>query len=280
MQIKPRVVFSGVLIHLSFLFAGCVSVDYRGEAKRIARASGLNSEYIAVNSFPLATWSRFIAPVTSIRVYIEGDGFAWRSRQHPSDDPTPHQPTGLRLAAADPQANVLYLARPCQFIATPLPGVCEEKWWTSDRFAPPVIDAMNEGINLITRRYPSVKLDVVGYSGGGNIAALLASRPTDVQSLRTVAGNLDVDWVNRLHDVTPMPNALSAIHSARQLHKLPQLHFSGGADEIVPAGVARRFKQAVGGRCVRVKVVEGMAHGSDWGAIWSQLLREEMPGCQ
>ncbi|WP_366518925.1 hypothetical protein [unidentified bacterial endosymbiont] len=127
MQIKPRVVFSGVLIHLSFLFAGCVSVVYRGEAKRIARASGLNSEYIAVNSFPLATWSRFIAPVTSIRVYIEGDGFAWRSRQHPSDDPTPHQPTGLRLTAADPQANVLYLARPCQFIATPFPGVCEEK---------------------------------------------------------------------------------------------------------------------------------------------------------
>jgi poly(3-hydroxybutyrate) depolymerase len=87
---------------------------------------------------------------------------------------------------------------------------------------------------------------MVGYSGGGNIAALLAARRHDIQSLRTVAGNLDVAWVNTLHNVTPMPNAISAMDSAVKLRTLPQIHYSGDADKTVPVDVARHFQQAVG----------------------------------
>jgi len=65
-----------------------------------------------------------------------------------------------------------------------------------------------------------------------------------VHSLRTVAGNLDVAWVNQLHDVTPMPGALSAINYAARIRSLAQIHFSGAADNTVPATVARRFQQA------------------------------------
>lgn len=279
MQIKGKELFAGILISLSFLFAGCVSVDSRTEAARIASAAGLNSENIPTRSFVIATWGRFTPPVKSMRVYIEGDGFAWKSRTQPSDDPTPHLPTGLKLAAADPEQNVLYLARPCQFIGPPLPATCQVNWWTNDRFSAVVIDAMNEALDVFVSRYPGVKLDMVGYSGGGNIAALLAARRHDVQSLRTVAGNLDVAWVNTLHNVTPMPNAISAIDSAVELRTLPQIHYSGDADKTVPVDVARRFQQAVGGNCVRVEVVSGMTHSSDWAAIWPQLLKNPLPGC-
>jgi pimeloyl-ACP methyl ester carboxylesterase len=142
-----------------------------------------------------------------------------------------------------------------------------------------VIDAMNEALDVFVSRYPGVKLDMVGYSGGGNIAALLAARRHDIQSLRTVAGNLDVAWVNTLHNVTPMPNAISAMDSAVKLRTLPQIHYSGDADKTVPVDVARRFQQAVGGNCVRVEVVSGMTHSSDWAAIWPQLLKSTLPGC-
>lgn len=279
MQIKGNALLAGILISLSFLFAGCASVDPRTEANQIASAAGLNSENIPTHSFVIATWGRFTPPVNSIRVYIEGDGFAWKSRTQPSDDPTPHLPTGLKLAAADPGQNVLYLARPCQFIGPPLPATCQVNWWTNDRFSAGVIDAMNEALEVFVSRYPGVKLDVVGYSGGGNIAALLAARRNDVRSLRTVAGNLDVAWVNTLHHVTPMPNAISAIDRAAELRALPQIHFSGDADKTVPADVAQRFRQAVGGKCVRVDVVSGMTHSADWAAIWPQLLKNTLPKC-
>lgn len=264
------------LINLSFLLIGCVSADPRQQANEIAARSGLLSKNLQTEPFLIATWSRIVPPVNSLRVYIEGDGFAWKSRTQASDDPTPRNPTGLMLAAADKSDNVLYLARPCQFIGPPLPVSCSVSWWTNKRFSPEVIDAMDNVLSQVVTRYPGVKLELVGYSGGGNIAALLAARRSDVHSLRTVAGNLDVAYVNALHHVTAMPDAVNAIDSASALRTLPQIHFSGDADKTVPPTVARRFQRAVGGHCTQVDVVSGMAHGSDWAAIWPQLLAKAL----
>ncbi|WP_435926951.1 alpha/beta fold hydrolase [Dryocola sp. BD613] len=213
-----------------------------------------------------------------LRVYIEGDGFAWKSRTRPSDDPTPRNPVGLMLAAADPSDNVLYLARPCQFTAVPLPAVCTPAWWTDKRFSPSVIESMDGALSQVMQRYPGAKIELVGYSGGGNIAALLAARRSDVSSLRTVAGNLDVAYVNTLHRVSAMPEAVNAIGIAPQLAAMPQIHFSGGADDIVPPAVAERFQRAVGTQCAQAETVRGMAHGSDWAAIWPALLKKRV-GC-
>ncbi|MEG1214099.1 MAG: alpha/beta hydrolase, partial [Leclercia sp.] len=98
-------------------------------------------------------------------------------------------------------------------------------------------------------------------------------------SLRTVAGNLDVAYVNALHHVTPMPTALSASDVAPALRALPQVHYSGEADTTVPPVVARRFQQTVGGKCIQIEEMRGMAHGSDWAAIWPQLLGQGLPEC-
>jgi len=279
MRIYPHFLQGTVLINLSLLLAGCISVDPYISAQKIASDSGLTSEKFDTELFPVVTWHRITPPVHSLRVYIEGDGFAWKSRTTPSNNPTPRNPTGLKLAAADKQANVFYLARPCQFIGPPLPDNCRVNIWTQDRFSPVVIDAMSEALNQIVLRYPGVQLDLVGYSGGGNIAALLAERRSDVRSLRTVAGNLDVAYVNAIHHVTPMPTAENAIDRAPALRALPQIHYSGGADTTVPPAVARRFQQAVGGKCVQTEVVSGMEHGSDWEAVWPELLAQGVPEC-
>lgn len=264
------------LINLSFLLAGCVSTDPRTRANEIAARAGLISENLQTKPFLIAAWHRTVPPVKRLRVYIEGDGFAWKSRTQPSADPTPLNPTGLALAAADVSENVLYLARPCQFIGPPLPASCNVSWWTSDRFSPAVIDAMDDALSQFVTRYSDAQLELVGYSGGGNIAALLAARRTDVRSLRTVAGNLDVAYVNALHHVTAMPDAVSAIDKASALRTLPQIHFSGDADKTVPPTVARRFQRAVGGNCAQVDVISGMAHGSDWATVWPQLLSKAL----
>lgn len=279
MRIYPHFLQGTVLINLSLLLVGCISADPHSAAQKIAIESGMTSKKFDTYPFSIVSWYRITPPVHSLRIYIEGDGFAWKSRTTPSDNPTPRNPTGLKLAAADTQANVLYLARPCQFIGPPLPANCHVNIWTQARFSPAVIDAMNEALSQMVARYPGVKLDLVGYSGGGNIAALLAERRDDVRSLRTVAGNLDVAYVNTLHQVTPMPAAESAIDRASALRALPQIHYSGEADTTVPPAVARRFQQAVGGRCVQTEVVSGMGHGSDWAAVWPRLLAQGLPAC-
>ena len=279
MQRKQNIFFSALLIHLSFLLSGCVSEGREAGEIKIAADSGLIRDNLQTRQFTVVSWSRITPPVNSLRVYIEGDGFAWKSRAQPSSNPTPHNPVALKLAASDKTNNVLYLARPCQFLNTPLPAGCGANWWTNDRFSPVIIDAMNDALEQVVSKYPGVTLELVGYSGGGNIAALLAERRKDVRALRTVAGNLDVAFVNAQHRVTPMPNALSAIDRAAMLRHLPQTHFSGEEDNTVPPAVAERFQQAVGGDCVRVERVAGMAHGSDWASIWPQLLAKGVPAC-
>lgn len=138
---------------------------------------------------------------------------------------------------------------------------------------------MNEVLSQVIQRYPQAKVELVGYSGGGNIAALLAARRADVVSLRTVAGNLDVAYVNALHRVSAMPDAQSAADVAPELAGLPQIHFSGADDRTVPPAVAARFQQATGARCAQVEVMPGMAHGSDWAALWPGLLAKA-PVCR
>lgn len=268
-----------LLIAIAFLLSGCGTTNRHANVDALTKITGLTSENLQTKTFVLRALSKTTAPVNILRVYIEGDGFAWVNRSTPSDDPTPRNPVGLQLAAADPFPNVLYLARPCQFTVYPLPAPCSATWWTDKRFAPEVVSAMDEALTMFVGRYPGVQIELVGYSGGGNVAALLAARRHDVRSLRTVAGNLDVAYVNALHHVTPMPQALSATNVATQLSALPQVHFSGMDDTTVPGIVARRFQQAAGKRCVQVVDVAGMDHGADWAARWPTLLTT-LPECQ
>ncbi len=251
-----------------------VQGDLNRQAQSLAQAGGLVRAQVQTEGFVLTSFYRITRPDQPLTVYIEGDGFAWRTRSQPSLNPTPIKAQGLALAAKDPAANVVYLARPCQF--TPMsanPG-CDVRYWTGKRFAEEVVVAMNQAVEQYAARAPGQSLHLVGYSGGGNIAALLAARRQDVVSLRTVAGNLDVAEVNRLHRVTPMPASLNAIDIAPQLSGLPQVHYVGSEDKVVPQSVAQGFVRAVGGRCTQVRLVSGMGHNSDWAQRWPELLRE------
>jgi pimeloyl-ACP methyl ester carboxylesterase len=279
MRNKTGYKVSLLLIAIAFFLSGCSGADPRKNVEVLTKETGLTSENLQTNTFVLRVLSKTTAPVNILRVYIEGDGFAWVNRTTPSTDPTPRNPVGLKLAIADPSPNVLYLARPCQYIGPPLPGSCKTAWWTSKRFAPEVINAMDEALTDVVKRYPGVQLELIGYSGGATVAARLAARRHDVRSLRTVAGNLDVAYVNALHHVTPMPDALSAFDVANQLSSLPQVHFAGTEDSTVPVEVAKRFQQATGSKCTQVVEVAGMAHGSDWAARWPLLLTT-LPQCQ
>jgi dienelactone hydrolase len=254
------------------LLSACATLDPRTRASMLAEHAGLRREEVQAGMFRLTTFSRVTRVDTPLHVYIEGDGLAWVSRTQPSTDPTPRRATGLALAAADPAANVLYLARPCQFTPRSRDPHCGVTYWTGRRFAPEVVRAAEAAIDHYTAGLPGERLDLVGFSGGGALAVLVAAGRRDVESLRTVAGDLDTEYVNRLHQVSSMPESLNPIEAAPRVADIAQLHFAGGADTVVPPAVAQRFIAATGGRCARLRTVPDLGHDGDWGRLWPTLL--------
>lgn len=256
--------------------AGCATTPAeRAEtAAGIAAAAGLRPLTVEGRPFALAAFARNPDAGQPVTVYIEGDGLAWITPSRPSTDPTPRDPVGLRLAARDGGRNVVYLARPCQYVWSP---ACREAVWTDRRFAEDVVAAMSAALDRLA--HPGQAIHLVGYSGGGAVAALLAARRGDVASLRTAAGNLDHDAVNRSHGVSPMPGSLNPIDVAGRLARLPQIHYVGESDRVVPPWVADQFVRRQGqGGCATVHRLAGVGHAEGWAQAWGSLAATE-PRC-
>lgn len=260
---------AGALL-LSTLLGGCAAPAIAPET--LAGPAHLQRTQIAAGDFVLTAFYRLPRPDQPLTIYIEGDGLAWRSRSEPSADPTPRQMTGLTLAAADPGSNVIYLARPCQFTPMAANPRCNVDYWTGKRFSEEVVASMNLAVTYFARQAPGQAIHLAGYSGGGAVAVLIAARRHDIASLRTVAGNLDHAAVNRLHRVSQMPASLNPINYAQQVANIPQLHFSGSDDKVVPATIARDFAVVAAGHCTQTRIVPGLTHTGDWAAQWPALL--------
>ncbi len=250
--------------------AGCAG-DRRATADRLASEAGLQPVSIETGIHRIQVWRRIGAPDQPATVYIEGDGLAWLDRHRPSRDPTPLNPVGLALASRDASANVIYLARPCMYGADD--ARCSIPVWTERQFDEPAVAALDRALDQL--KLPGQRLHLVGYSGGAAMAVALAVRRGDVASLRSVAGNLDPAGVNRFHNVTPLPAAIDVAALAPRLAHLPQLHFTGIDDRIVPGLIATRFAGAAGPCAMVVSVQAGHARG--WAEAWPRLLQMPLP---
>ena len=57
-----------------------------------------------------------------------------------------------------------------------------------------VVRVSKQAIDTLKQQFQSEEIVLVGYSGGGAIAALVAARRADVADLISVAGNLDIGY--------------------------------------------------------------------------------------
>ncbi|MDP2809898.1 MAG: alpha/beta hydrolase, partial [Rhodocyclaceae bacterium] len=188
--------------------AGCASigaVDSREATVSRATTLGFARQDIAAGPFRLAAFVRRTAAGSeTLSIYIEGDGAPWDTPWHPPRDPTPVKPVALAMALADTAPAVSYLSRPCQYLDEAALRQCDSAWWMGRRFAPEVVAAYDEAIARLKSDFGARRIRLVGHSGGGVIAALLAFRRTDVEQLVTVAAPLALtEWV-AWHDITPL----------------------------------------------------------------------------
>jgi hypothetical protein len=214
--------------------------------------------------------------VAPVRVYIEGDGRAYLDAGHVSADPTPQAPVGLELARADTAPNVVYLARPCQYLGHPLPAECADRTlYTTRRWSPEVVDAYVRAIAPLAT--PARPVTLTGFSGGAYLALAVASRLPEgsVSHVTTVAGNLLPNAVAGAHRIPGLDEALIAPLDFTKLAAIPQTHYVGTADKVIPASLKDSFLAAAGpaGREAYASrkwqwiQVSGATHTTGWSRI-------------
>ena len=260
-----------------FIITGCVTTPTPAErydlAARQARSSGMSKVVIRANGFNLVAYQRIASPGKPLNVYIEGDGLAWASRRRLSSNPTPTDPLALRLAIQDPAENVVYLARPCQYIDVRERARCTQDHWSKKRFSEDVIKASDQAIDYVLSRSKGSAVHLIGYSGGGAVAVLVAARRGDVLSLRTVAGNLDIAAFTAHHKVTPLIGSLNPAAYAHRVANIPQRHFVGSADTIIPKLIVQSFMNHLPTqRCANLTTRPDATHSDGWTKNWPNFL--------
>lgn len=256
---------------LALLLNGCAGPpfphDSPAQVESWALARGWTPLWLRAEPFKLLALLRQSQASRSLRVYIEGDGAAWSSGYRPPADPTPQRPLVLELAERDLAAAVAYLGRPCQYLAPVALAGCSSAYWSERRFAPEVVAAMDQALSRIKQVAGAERLSLVGYSGGGVLATLLAQRRDDIDGLVTLAAPLALaEWV-RLKALSPLRGSLDPLDGCASLPYA--VHMVGSRDRVVPTALGARFVARHGGR---LQLLPGFDHGCCWVQHWPALL--------
>jgi hypothetical protein len=273
---------SGAMLLSVLVLAACIGQgldDRQARAATLAAARNWQLLRLADSPLPMIAYvPTSITATETLTVYIEGDGLAWLTRSHPSDDPTPRRPLALELALQHVPGVAAYLGRPCQYLDAGETGNCAPAYWTSRRFSLEVVESSNRAISTLKEGFGATKLVLVGYSGGGAIAALVAARRQDVVQLVTVAGNLDHHLWTRHHGVLRLDGSLNPALEWQRLRGVPQLHFVGADDRNIPAWIATAYASAYpASERPRIRVVPGFNHVCCWVERWPELYEGTAP---
>lgn len=262
------------LLLMSILLFACVpDVATRTKnATALATQNNFQPKYVKGGDFVLTTYQRITDKNLPYVFYIEGDGHISEKYAVASDNPTPLTTLLLQLAIMDNRPNIVYIARPCQY--TPLelnPKCSSDNYWVEKRIGREVVDSINDVINNITN---GQKFSLVGFSGGGGVAVMVAVENKNVKDITTIAGNLDTTTFDNTHNGRGfLSRSLNPIDYAIQVNNLPQLHLSGADDKRVPPFIAQRYVKASNSSCVKQRIIPNTTHTKGWEKIWSSLLK-------
>lgn len=260
---------------LAFTLTSCGTLspmERKDNADKIALSNGFNNKLVRGDKFLIYTYQKITDQAKPYVIYIEGDGFI-ASRGSISSDPTPRNPVLITLASIDNRPNVVYIARPCQYSLEYNSNICDKSYWTSKRLSNDSVESINEVIKTIARNND---VNLVGFSGGGGIAILVAARNPNIKSVITIAGNLDHIKFNKIHNAEPMMESLNPIDYTAKIQNIPQLHLSGEDDKIVPPVIAESFTKKSSSKCVHQKTFAGCTHAKGWSLVWKDIIKEPL----
>ena len=220
---------------------------------------------INTHQFKLASWQKITDNNADYRIYIEGDGYAFNANGQPSRSPTPHGELVRELSFNDTALNVIYLARPCQFVKD---NACRVEYWTTKRFAPEVIEAEYEAIKKIVG---NKNITLIGFSGGAQIAGLLAVKYPDlkIKKVITIAGNLDHKAWTDYHKLPPLEGSLNLADYKEKFALAEQIHYVGKDDNIIPLEITQKFMPQD-----KIITIKNATHNNGWQKIYPQIYEQ------
>ena len=253
---------------VALALAGCASPLERFEAR--LHAAGLASEVVHGSEFDHLVVRKPGVAKGPLHVYIEGDGTPWHMPERPADDPTPNVPLAFELMLRDAHAAI-YLGRPCYFGVKSRP--CKTRLWTDQRYSEAVVESMARALEASLDGSDGTRVVLFGHSGGGVLAVLLGHRMPRAAAIVTVGANLDVAGWAALHGYTPLVGSLDPAQSpptAGEGQALPERHFVGSDDRVVPPALVRNYAR---NRPAAI-VIEwsGFDHVCCWADAWRQVL--------
>ena len=193
--------------------------------------SGFIDKKIETEYLTFSIWEKEgIEKGKPLRIYLEGDG-----------NPNPSHRIALYYAEQDTTKNVIYVARPCQWIND---KICQLKpeIYKEQRFHPEIIREIEEVVLHLKNKYKASEIELIGYDGGATIALNLATQ-MNIKRVITIAGILDTNAYVR------------------------QNHYVGGNDEITPRRAAERFiSKMKNPKSAMVRSVNGVGH-DDWKGV-------------
>ena len=209
-------------------------------------------------------------PSGTLHVYLDGDGTPWFRGTWIARDPTPRNPLMLRLMSRDKVPSV-YLGRPCYHGQAGESG-CRPNLWTFGRYKGEVVDSMSAALFRVMHQGGFSGLVLIGYSGGGTLAMLLASRPLPVAALVTLAGNLDPDAWARLHHYRPLTQSMNPAAQPPLATGILQLHYVGAKDRNIPPSLIE--PEATRQNATVFQVIPGYDHDCCWEQQWVEILAQ------
>jgi pimeloyl-ACP methyl ester carboxylesterase len=259
----------------AWLLVGCSTNGERID--RLASRGGLQKRVVVSEGHAVVVYEKQSTQSSAdsqhrgrLLVFLEGDGSPWGSSgRQPAVDPTARNPLALRLLVQT-DGPAIYVARPCY---QQLNDSCSTDAWTSGRYSEAIVSSMLQVIEQESARFHHSEPLIIGYSGGGPLAVLIAERLAHVGGVITLGANLDIDAWAKHHRYLPLDHSLNPALSERA-HPWPEVHIVGGKDAVVPtATVDTYFEHYSSAQRITIDEAD---HTCCWEAQWPTLLERAL----
>jgi pimeloyl-ACP methyl ester carboxylesterase len=142
--------------------------------------------------------------------------------------------------------------------------------WTHERYGEAVVSSMTAALRRALGPDKYRKLTLIGYSGGGVLAMLIAARLERVRRVVTVAANLDIDAWAEHHGYSRLRGSHNPATHPPLPSSIRQIHLVGGRDDRVPPCLSRPVSERQ--LNARFLVFPESDHRCCWERDWPSIL--------